>query len=104
MIWLNARTTHAHCWVGHKEVANGDVWGNWKRFSYRCNGHRQHIYCRTQKVFFELFFAWQKWASIWAKNYNYTIEDYQEVIMDNPDSRPFRVKSWIWSQLGEYIQ
>jgi hypothetical protein len=115
-------------WVGHKEVARGDIFGDWKRFTYYVNGLRQYIYCRNQKTFLTLFAAWCSWASSinkrpvpsnisisaeqWEKiKYVYTLEDAdgvdistQDVIMDNPDSKPFRVKSWIHTQYGEYIQ
>jgi hypothetical protein len=128
MIYLNANTTHAHCWVGHEEVARGDIFGDWKRFTYYVNGHRQYIYCRNQKVFLTLFAHWCSWASIanarkkpsdlpisdeqWEKiKYYYAIDDVEgvaisteDIIMDNPDSKPIRVKSLIHTQCGEYIQ
>lgn len=128
MIWLENMPSRL-CWVGHKEVARKDVFGNWKRFSYYVNGHRQYIYCRTQKVFLTLFFNWCSWAKItncrkkpddlpisdeqWEKiKYDYKLADdlngvdisSESIIMDNPDSKPFRVKSLIRSQYGEYIQ
>jgi hypothetical protein len=115
-------------WVGHKEVARGDIFGDWKRFTYYVNGLRQYIYCRSQKVFLTLFAHWCSWASTannrkkpadlpitdeqWEKiKYSYTLEDTEgvsistpDVIMDNPDSTPFRCKSWVHTQYGEYIQ
>jgi hypothetical protein len=127
MIWLS-NPIYPMTWVGHKEVARGDIFGDWKRFTYYVNGLRQYIYCRNQKVFLTLFAAWCSWASSinsrkkpvdlpitdeqWDKiKYNYTLEDVEgvsistpDVIMDNPDSKPFRVKSWIHTQHGEYIQ
>ena len=128
MIWLSNHSTHSHIWVGHKEVARGDIFGDWKRFTYYVNGLKQYIYCRNQKVFLTLFANWCSWASItnnrkkpadlpindeqWDKiKYSYTLEDVEgvsistpDVIMDNPDSKPFRVKSWVHTQHGEYIQ
>lgn len=111
MIWLSAMTTHNHCWVGHQEVARGEVFGDWKRFSYLCNGHVQYIYCRTQKVFLTLFNVWVQWAKLMHGKYVYSLESIEgvdistpDIIMDNPGSRPFRVKSLIQSQYGEYIQ
>ena len=128
MVWLHSSPSRL-CWVGHEEVARGDVFGNWKRFVYFVNGHRQYVYCRTKKVFLTLFEQWCNWASIanrrkkpedlpisderWNKiKYDYhTIcaDDgvdisTEGVIMDNPDSKPFRVKSLIQTQYGEYIQ
>jgi hypothetical protein len=101
-------TQGRHVWVGHKEVARGDIFGPWKRFTYYCNGVKQYIYCRTQKVFLILFAHWCSWAK---GNYNYTLNDVdgvdistEDIIMDNPDSKPFRVKSWVFTQHGEYIQ
>lgn len=127
MVYLNAPVSRLQ-WVGHEEVARGDIFGDWKRFSYYINGHRQYVYCRNQKVFLALFAHWCSWASIsnarkkpsdlpisdeqWEKiKYSYTIDDVEgvdisteDIIMDNPDSKPFRVKSLIYSQCGEYIQ
>jgi hypothetical protein len=128
MVWLNNPVTRL-CWVGHKEVARGDVFGNWKRFAYSVNGHRQYVYCRTKKVFFTLFEHWCDWASLansrkkpeglpisdeqWNKikyeyHTNYADDGLdistEDVIMDNPDSKPFRAKSLIQTQYGEYIQ
>ena len=127
MIWLS-NPTYPMNWVGHKEVARGDIFGDWKRFTYYVNGLRQYIYCRNQKVFLTLFADWCSWAGFinnrpkpdnhpltdeqWDKiKYNYTLEDAvgvsistPDVIMDNPDSKPFRVKSWLQTQHGEYIQ
>lgn len=127
MVWLNANQSRL-CWVGHEEVARGDIFGEWKRFTYYVNGFRQYIYCRNQKVFLTLFAHWCSWAGIinnrkkpeglaisdeqWEKiRYNYTFEDIEgvsistpDIIMDNPDSRPFRVKSLVHTQYGEYIQ
>lgn len=127
MIWLSANQ-YQGCWVGHKEVARGDIFGNWKRFTYYVNGLRQYVYCRNQNVFLGLFADWCKWASIintqlkpdnspmsteeWEKiKYNYTFETIEgvdisteDIIMDNPDSKPFRVKRHMLSHHGEYIQ
>jgi len=127
MIWLS-NPNYPMIWVGHKEVAQGDIFGDWKRFTYYCNGFREYVYCRSQKVFLTLFAHWCSWASIansrkkpdnlpisdeqWERiKYSYTLEDVegvdistQDVIMDNPDSKPFRVKSWLHTQYGEYIQ
>ena len=121
MVWLSNPTYH-------EEVARGDIFGDWKRFTYYVNGLRQYIYCRTQKVFITLFANWCRQASImnnrkkpdglplsdeqWNKiKYVYTLENAEgvnisteEVIMDNPDLKPFRVKSWVHTQYGEYIQ
>ena len=116
-------------WVGHEEVARGDIFGDWKRFTYYVNGLRQYIYCRNQKVFLKLFAVWCSWASSinnrsvvpsgisisaeqWlAIKYIYSLQDVdgvdistQDIIMDNPDSRSFRVKSYLITQHGEYIQ
>ena len=128
MRWLSSNTIRNHTWVGHKEVAQGDIFGDWKRFIYYVNGLRQYIYCRNQKVFLTLFAHWCSWASVtnsrkkpadlpisdeqWNKiKYNYALEDIEgvsistpDVIMDNPDSKPFRIKSLIQTQHGEYIQ
>jgi len=114
--------------VGHEEVARGDVFGDWKRFTYYVNGLRKYIYCRNQKAFLTLFAAWCSWASVannrtkpvdiplsdeqWDKiKYNYSLETLEgidisteEIIMDNPDSRPHRCKSLVQTQHGEYIQ
>jgi len=119
MIWLN---------VGHKEVDHKDIFGDWKRFTYYVNGLRQYIYCRNQKVFLILFANWCSWASItnnrkrpdklsisdeqWEKiKYSYALDTFEgvdistrDIIMDNPDSKPFRIKSYIHTQYGEYIQ
>lgn len=127
MVYLSANQ-FGHCWVGHKEVARGDIFGDWKRFTYYVNGLRQYIYCRNQKTFLTLFAYWCSWAGVinnrkkpsdlpindeqWDKiKYAYTLEDVDgvsistpEVIMDNPDSKPFRVKHWLQTQYGEYIQ
>lgn len=127
MIWLS-NPNYPMIWVGHKEVARGDIFGDWKRFTYYCNGFREYVYCRSQKVFLTLFAHWCSWAGIansrkkpdnlpisdeqWERiKYSYTLEDVegvdistQDVIMDNPDSKPFRVKSWLHTQYGEYIQ
>jgi hypothetical protein len=127
MIGLSANN-YSSTWVGHKEAARGDIFGNWKRFTYYCNGHRLYIYCRNHGVFLTLFAHWCSWASTlnarkmpsdlaispeqWEKiKYVYTLESLEgvdisteDVIMDNPDSKPFRVKQWMWTQYGEYIQ
>ena len=117
------------CFVGHEEVAHGDVYGDWKRFTYYVNGLQQYIYCRNQKVFLTLFSDWCSWASginsrtvvpsgisisaeQWLSiKYVYSLQDVEgvdistpDIIMDNPDSKPFRVKSYVISQHGEYIQ
>lgn len=115
-------------WVGHKEVARGDIFGDWKRFTYYVNGLRQYVYCRNEKAFLTLFAHWCRWAGItnvrkkpsgllisnndWEKiKYNYTLDSLegvdistQDIITDNPDSNPFRVKTWLMSQGIEYIQ
>lgn len=108
MVFLSANSTRTHCWVGHEEVSHGDIFGDWKRFTYYCNGYRQYIYCRNQKVFLTLFAGWCSWA---RGAYVYTLNDVdgvdittQDIIMDNPDEKPFRVKSCIQTQYGEYIQ
>ena len=115
-------------WVGHKEVARGDIFGDWKRFTYYVNGHRQYVYCRSEKAFLTLFAHWCSWAGIannrskptdllisdddWEKiKYCYTLDSLdgvdistQDIIMDNPDAKSFRVKTWLMSQGIEYIQ
>jgi hypothetical protein len=127
MIWISSNQ-YQGCWVGHEEVARGDIFGNWKRFTYYVNGHRQYIYCRNEKVFLKLFSGWCSSAGImnnrpkpadlpisteeWEKiKYNYTLETMEgvdistdDIIMDNPDSKPFRVKRHILATAGEYIQ
>jgi len=126
MVYLSANH-YSSCFVGHEEVSRGDVFGDWKRFSYYCNWNKLYIYCRNQAAFFRLFACWCSWANClpsvvpsncsisaedWKKiKYVYTLGDVEgvsisssDVIMDNPDSKPFRVKSYIQSQHGEYIQ
>jgi hypothetical protein len=112
----------SHQWVGHKEVARREIKGTFKRYTYYCNGNKLYIYCRTQKTFLELFAYWCKWASnintrincpveIASVKYNYTLEicegddiSLEDIIMDRPEGSPFRCKSLIQSQQGEYIQ
>src|SRR5512136_418977 len=112
MIYLTANQSR-HRWVGHEEVARKDIFGDWKRFTYYVNGQRQYVYCRNQKVFFELFAGWCRQASTMNNRlaistehkYSYTLGDVngvgistEDIIMDNPDSKPFRVKSCIQTQ------
>lgn len=127
MVWISANQSR-HRWVGHEEIARKEIFGDWKRFTYYVNGLRQYVYCHNQKVFLSLFAQWCSWASVtnnrkkpeslpisdeeWNRiKYNYTLEDVEgvdisleDIIMDNPDSKPFRVKSCIQTQYGEYIQ
>ena len=100
-------------WVDHKEVARGEIWGDWKRFKYYCNGHLVYIYCHSKKVFLELFAGWVAWASQkWYKGmYSYTLESLdgediatEDIIFDRPEGTAFRVKCLIWATAGEYIQ
>jgi hypothetical protein len=103
------RICHSHLqWVGHQEVARGEIWGTWKRFTYFCNGHKLFIYCHNFKTFLALFASWCSWA---RGLYNYTLTDpdgedisTQDIIFDRPEGSPFRVKLLIQTTVGEYIQ
>lgn len=98
-------------WVGHQEVANREIWGTWKRFTYFCNGHKLFIYCRNKETFCKLFMGWCSWSHVQGFAYDYTLNNpdgeditLEDIIFDRPEGTPFRVKSLIQTQAGEYIQ
>jgi len=100
-------------WVGHEEVARGDILPGWKRFKYFCNGHLQYVYCRTHEAFIALFEAWSRWSQQngYVGRYVYTLDgskgediSLEDMIMDRPEGTEFRVKMYLVTHEGEYIQ
>jgi hypothetical protein len=109
-------------WVGHEEVARREIKGTFKQFTYYCNGHKQYVYCHDHDVFLKLFANWCRQAGIFntctkcspevaSVKYNYALDttegediSLEDIIMDRPEGSPFRVKCFIQTQHGEYIQ
>jgi hypothetical protein len=44
--------------VGHEEIQMRQIKGNFKRFTYFCNGIKQYIYCEKKETFLNLFAHW----------------------------------------------
>jgi hypothetical protein len=121
MIWISAHQSRLQ-WVGHEEVANREIKGTFKRFTYYCNGIKLYIYCRDQSVFLKLFADWCSWAStinthvncppeVASVKYNYTLESLEgvdisleDIVMDRPEGTEYRPKVLVLSHHGEYIQ